>query len=182
MRRLALPLVPLFLLACTGESTAPDPTQLLGVSSRAAPQSVSRAAKGAYRETYRIDVPIDWLLTPAEFPCLSEPILVSGSFEEHLVFIESQGGIHLTVHQSTNNVTAVGQTTGATYAFSGPLTFTASGSTPLGTPLENTFHNINHIVGPGGLSNIYFRTLIHVTRDATGEPKVVVFRDDVLCH
>jgi hypothetical protein len=179
MRKLAMTLVPLFLVACTSEPTAPDPE----LSRLTSPTIASMAANGAFRDTYRIDVPINWLLTPSEFPCLTEPIQVSGSFEEHLNFIESQGGIHLTVHQSTNNVTAIGVTTGDRYAFSGPLTFTASGSTPIGQPLESTFHNINHIVGPGADSNFFFRTLVHVTRDATtGESKVEVLKDDVLCH
>ena len=179
MRKLAITIVPLFLFACSSEPTAPDPA----LSRVTSPTVASTAANGAFRDTYRTDVPINWLLTPGEFPCLTEPIQVSGSFEEHLNFIESRGGIHLTVHQSTNNVTAIGVTTGDTYAFSGPLTFTASGSTALGQALEFTFHNINHLVGPGADSNIFFRTLVHVTRDATtGEPKVEVFKDEVLCH
>ena len=179
MRRLAMTLVPLFLVACTSEPTAPD----AALSRVTSPTVASMAANGAFRDTYRIDVPIDWLLTPSDFPCLTEPIQVSGSFEEHLNFIESQGGIHLTVHQSTNDVTAIGLTTGDTYAVSGPLTFTASGSTAQGQPLEFTFHNINHFVGPGADSNIFFRTLVHVTRDATtGESKVEVLKDEVLCH
>jgi hypothetical protein len=179
MRRLAMTLVPLFLVACTSEPTAPD----AALSRVTSPTVASMAANGAFRDTYRKDVPIDWLLTPSDFPCLTEPIQVSGSFEEHLNFIESQGGIHLTVHQSTNDVTAIGVTTGDRYAVSGPLTFTASGSTAQGQALEFTFHNINHFVGPGADSNIYFRTLVHVTRDATtGEPKVEVVKDEVLCH
>ena len=177
MRRLAITLVPLFLVACRGEPTAPE-----RASSLVAPQSVSTTSNAALRDTYRIDVPVDWLLTPAAYPCLKEPIHVVGSFEEHLVFIDSQGSIHLTVHQSTNNVTATGVTTGDNYAFSGPLTFTASGETDQGTPLEFTFHNINHIVGPGSDSDIFFRTLVHVTSDPSGDPKVVVLNDDVLCH
>ena len=181
MRKLAITLVPLFFVACAGEPTAPDPTQLR-VTSLTDAQSVSTAANGAVRDTYRIDVPIDWLLTPSRYPCLTEAIQVSGSFEEHLVFVDSRGSIHLTVHQSTNNVTAVGVTTGDTYQFSGPLTFTASGTTAIGQPLEFTFHNINHIVGSGANSNIYFRTLVHVTRDATGTVKTEVIKDDVLCH
>jgi hypothetical protein len=181
MRRLALTLVPLCLFACSGEPTAPDPT-LLREGSLAVPQSVS-AANAAVRDTYRIDVPFEWVLTPTDFPCLSETIHLFGTIQEHLVFVDSKGSIHLTVHQSTNNMTAVGLTTGDTYQFSGPLTFSGSGSTSLGNELQFTFHNINHFVGPGRDSNIYFRTLVHVTRDATtGIPKVEVIKDDVLCH
>ena len=182
MRKLALTLVPLFLAACSGEPTAPDPA-LPGLRSLPVPQSVSTAANAAFRDTYRIDLPFEWVLTPTDFPCLSETIHLFGSIQEHLVFVDSKGSIHLTVHQSTNNMTAIGLTTGDTYQFSGPLTFSASGSTSLGNELEFTFHNINHFVGPGRDSNIYLRTLVHVTRDATtGIPKVEVVKDDVLCH
>lgn len=177
MRKLALTLAPLFLLACSGEPTAPP-----RISSLAVPQTVSMASNAAVRDTYRIDLPFEWVLTPSDFPCLSETIHLFGTIQEHLVFVDSKGSIHLTVHQSTNNMTAIGLTTGHTYQFSGPLTFSASGSTDLGNELEFTFHNINHFVGPGRDSNIYFRTLVHVTRDATGLPKVEVVKDDVLCH
>jgi hypothetical protein len=177
MRKLAPTLVPLLLFACSGESTAPPTTRSLAL-----PQSVSTASNAAVRDTYRIDLPFEWVLTPTDFPCLSETIHLFGTLQEHLVFVDSQGSIHLTVHQSTDNMTAIGLTTGDTYQFSGPLTFSASGSTSLGNELEFTFHNVNHFVGPGRDSNIFFRTLVHVTRDPTGIPKVEVVKDDVLCH
>jgi hypothetical protein len=173
MRKLAMNLALLTLAACAGEPSAP--TSDAG--------SVLAAESGAYRETYRVDVPIDYVVSPSDYPCLSEPIHVFGSYEEHLVFVDSPGSIHLTVHQSTDNVSAVGLTTGDTYQVSGPLTYTASGQNADGVVVEFTFHNINHFVGPGRDSNIYFRTLVHVTRDpATGAPKVVVFMADVLCN
>ena len=63
----------------------------------------------------------------------------------------------------------VGLTTGDTYRFSGPLTETNNGSTDQVSIVEFTIHNINHFVGPGRASNIFFRTLIHVIFDpATG--------------
>lgn len=180
MRKLAITLVPLFLAACTGEPTAPDPTQLKVMSP---PQTMSAASNAAYRETFRNDFDISWLLTPAEFPCLSEAIQLDGTIEEFANFVDSKGSIHFTYHQTTKNMTVVGVTTGDRYAFSGPLTFSASGSTSQNEPLEQTYHNINHFVGPGADTNIYLRTLIHLTRDATtGEVKVEIFKDEVLCH
>ena len=50
-------------------------------------------------------------------------------------------------------------------------------------PVEFTFHNINHFEGPGGLTNLYLRTRVHVTFDrSTGEVKVEMFKDEVLCR
>lgn len=97
-----------------------------------------------------------------------------------------RGGYSYQATQTTKNATAVGLTTGETYRFNGPLTYVENGSTdePWVTwyPLEFTFHNINHFEGPGQLPNIYFRTLSHVTFDrTTGEVKVEVLKDDVLC-
>jgi hypothetical protein len=177
MRRLALTLIPILLGACSGEPSAPDPSPL-----RVAPLVGAAAANGAFRDTYRIDVPFEWLLLRSEFPCLSEDIQLLGTIEEHLVFVDSRGSIHLTVHQSTKNMNVTGLTTGDRYAFSGPLTFTASGSTAQGQEQEFTFLNKNHFVGPGPDANIFFRTLVHITRNPiTGESKVEVIKEDVLC-
>jgi hypothetical protein len=154
------------------------------VSPSTKPSGVAAAAQGAERFTYRIDVPFDWVLTPAEYPCLTEAIQLSGTYQEHLIFVENpSSGFHFTVHQTTDNVTVVGLTTGDTYRFSGPLTQTTSGSTDPRSDRVFTLHNMNHFVGPGQASDIFFRTLIHVTFDpATGEVKAEVFKDEVLCH
>ena len=160
---------------------------VLGCDTPTTSPSVSKpdfAANGAERDTYRIDVPFDWVLTPAQYPCLTEAIHVSGTYQEHLIFVENpSSGFHFTLHQTTNNLTAVGLTTGDTYRFSGPLTNTANGSTDQVSIVEFTLHNINHFVGPGQDSDIYLRTLLHVTFDpATGAVKAEVFKDEVLCH
>jgi hypothetical protein len=142
------------------------------------------AAQGTERFTYRVDVPFDWVLTPAEYPCLTEAIQLSGTYQEHLIFVDNpSSGFHFTVHQTTNNVTVIGLTTGDTYRFSGPLTQTNNGSADQVSDVEFTIHNINHFVGPGQDSDILFRTLIHFTFDpATGAVKAEVFKDEVLCH
>jgi hypothetical protein len=182
MRKLAITLVPLFLVACTGEPTAPDPARL-SIALPADDQSVSTAANGADRFTIRFDVSFDDILSPSDFPCLTEAIHEFGSYEQYVNSIVSQGSRHITVHQSTNNVTVIGMTTGDIYQYEGPLTYTASGYNDGGGPLEFTVHNINHYVGPGADGDIYFRTLLHVTFDATtGEPTVVVDKNEVLCH
>jgi hypothetical protein len=136
------------------------------------------------RETYRVDIPIDWYLTPTEFPCLTETIHAVFTVQEYAnIFVNPSSGVHWTIHQTTKDATAVGLTTGDTYQFSGPLTFTLNGATDAVEIVEFTFHNINHFVGPGWDTNIYLRTLVHVTFDpATGRTKVEVNRDDVVVH
>ena len=144
----------------------------------------STAAHGQVdRFKYTTDVPIEWYLTPAEFPCLTETIYLVGTYKERSNFlVNPASGVHWTLHQTTGNLTAVGLTTQDTYRFSGPLTQTLNGSTDGVEPVEFTLHNINHFVGPGEDANIYFRSLTHLTwNPATGEVKVEVSRDDVLC-
>ena len=180
MRRLSLMLVPLLLVACSGDHSATGPNSMTTPSAAAFAAS---ASNGVFRNTYRVDLPFEWTLSPSEFPCLTESIQLSGTLQEHLMFVAGDNAIHLTVHQTTDNVTVVGLSTGDRYAFSGPLTFSASGSTSDNqSALVFTFHNLNHFVGPGPDANIMFRTLEHITFDrSTGAVKVRIFRDDVLC-
>ena len=100
-----------------------------------------------------------------------------------LLVITSTGLGHLTIHQTADNITAVGLTTGTKYQDSGPLTVTVTGYPATGTDFEFTVHNINHFVGPGQTDNIYLRTLFHATLDpTTGVAKVDISKDEVLCH
>jgi hypothetical protein len=169
------------LTGCTDSPISPS-TKSPATSGDA--QIVSTAATAAERDTYRIDVPFDWVLTPAQYPCLTEAIHLSGTYQEHLIFVANpSSGFHITVHQTTNNITVVGLTTGDRYRFSGPLTFTANGSTDQVSEVEFTLTNINHFIGPGQAGDIYLHTLLHVTFDpATGAVKAEVFKDEVLCH
>ena len=136
----------------------------------------------------RTDYAVEWYLTPTDFPCLTETIHVTGSLEERLhVVFTTLGGYTYQVKQNTRNMTAVGLTSGETYQYNGPMSYVENGSTddPWVTwyPIEFTFHNINHFQGPGELPNLYLRTLVHGTFDrSTGELRVEVIRDDVLCR
>src|SRR6266404_3806156 len=173
MRRTALIFIPLFLVACNGETTAPN------LARPGAPSIASQSASaGAQVFQSSFDVPIDWLLTPTDYACLKEPIQVSGSFREHDVFVAGSTELQLTQHQSTDNVTATGVISGDKYAFSGPLTFSGTAPTDGVSVRELTFHNINHIVGPGKDSDILFRTVYHITLNpVTGEIRTEILKD-----
>jgi hypothetical protein len=142
------------------------------------------SAAQVQKSTYRIDVPIELYLTPTQFPCLSETIHVFGTYQEHMLLVITSTGLgHLTIHQTADNITAVGLTTGTKYQDSGPLTVTVTGYPATGTTFEFTVHNINHFVGPGQTDNIYLRTLFHATLDpTTGVAKVDISKDEVLCR
>ena len=56
MRRLALTFIPLFLVACGGEPTAPNATRL------SVPSSVSQTTSAAQVFQSRFDISVDWLL------------------------------------------------------------------------------------------------------------------------
>jgi hypothetical protein len=177
MRRIALISIPLFLVACNGEPTAPN------VARASVPSTVTRSASAAaqvFQNTY--EVPIDFVYSPADFPCLKEPIHVSGSFLEHDVLVVGSTELQLTQHQSNNTVTATGVTSGDKYAFSGPFTFTGTVPTVAEAVRELTFRNINHIVGPGNDSDIFIRMFYHVTLNpVTGEIRTEISKGDVRC-
>lgn len=134
------------------------------------------------RYEYKIDVPADWYFTASDSPCFTETIHVTGTYKEYVnTFVNPSSGVHWTFHQTTDNLTAVGLTTGDTYAYSGPQTEVVGSRDNLDY-VEFTLHNINHFVGPGRDNKIYLRTLIHVTIDPkTGQTKVEVLKDDALC-
>lgn len=144
------------------------------------------AAAQVQRDTYRIDVPFEFYFTTTEFPCLTETLHNFGVYQEHLsTFTDATGMTHYLLHQTANNnnMTTVGLTTGDTYRNSGPLTNTAYGDLELPFPVEFTFHNVIHVIGPARDTNIYLRFLSHMTFDpATGTIKADVQRQDVLCH
>lgn len=177
MRRLALTLTPLFLVACNGETTAPN------LARPSVPSTVSQnASSGAQVFQNTFEVPVDWLLTPTDYPCLKEPIHVTGAFLEHDVLVVGSTELQLTQHQSNNTVTATGVTSGDKYAFSGPFTFTGTVPRDADAVRELTVRNINHIVGPGKDSDIFFRTLYHITLNpTTGEIKTEISKADVRC-
>ena len=174
MRKLALTLVPLLLLGCGREPFASH--------TNATPSFATSG--GAEISAYRVDLPLDLVFSPTDFPCMTEPIHLYGTFEEHAVLVaDGSGGLHLTLHQTTNDLTAIGLTSGVEYRFSGPLSIDWTSPSLAPDVVEFTLHNINHFVGPAGVQDVYFHTLFHVTLDrATGATKVEVVKDDVRCH
>jgi hypothetical protein len=129
----------------------------------------------------------EWLFSPADYPCLTEPLLVTGWFHEHFHWvIRENGTYHWQVIQTTTGMTAVGMDSGATYHYNGPLSYTENGEGDgwvVYYPFEFTFHNINHFVGPGGLQDVYFRTTVHGSYNwDTGQIEYKFIKEDVLCH
>lgn len=135
----------------------------------------------------RVDVPIDTYLTPAEFPCLVETIHVTGTMESRYQMVINPGsGFSYQEWYLYKGMTATGLPSGVTYSYFGPAHYSATGTTDEDWvtfyPQEWTFTNTVHLMGPGDLPNIYFRTRYHFTVDReTGETKVEIFRDDVIC-
>ena len=180
MRNHALLLIPLLLSACDREPIAPRQD----AASRLSQDVQSAAADGAIeRYTYHVDLPVSGVYSPADYPCLTEPIELGGTMQELVnTFVTPSGVIKFVMHESTGQMNATGQITGTRYAFSGPMTWTFNWSEG-GGPMEATFHNLNHFVGPGRDPNLDLRTLQHVRIDpATGVATVEILRSDVICR
>jgi hypothetical protein len=129
----------------------------------------------------------DFYWTPSESDCLTETIHLFGTYEEHFHWVQRKNGTyHFQVIQTVRGLTAVGLTSGITYHYSGPLSYTENGEgdgVEIYYPFEWTFHNINHFVGPGPLPNVCFRTLSHGKYNwETGQLEVKFVKDDVRCH
>jgi len=148
--------------------------------------SASSASSVPWRA--RVDVPIDDYLTPAEYPCLVETIHVTGTLESRFqCIINPVNGFSVQEWYLYRGMTATGLTTGTDYSYRGAAHWTSTGTTdePWITfyPREWTFTNTVHLIGPGDDPNIYYRKHFHFTVDPeTGEVKVEVFREDVVCR
>lgn len=133
--------------------------------------------------TWDVNTPVDYYLTPTDYPCLTETVHVTGSFEEKGDwFFTPSSGLHWNIHQKTKNMTAVGLDTGMKYAYSGPLTGTQNGVTDvLDNPVVETWINHNHYVGPGDLGKIDVLFVWKATWDIhTGEVKVEVSKPEFI--
>jgi len=134
----------------------------------------------------KIELEIDWHLTPADYPCLEETIHLTGTVEDSLHVVITPSGGYSWQNKETGaykGLTAIGMTTGAEYRFRGPYSYVENGSTdePWVTwyPLEWTFNVHNYFMGP---QDFYMRILWHVTYDReTGELKLETYKEDVTC-
>lgn len=162
MRRLALALIPLFLLACGREPVAPgtDPAPTF-----AATHTISN----------EFDFPDTRTVSAS---CLSEDIVFNGVV--HILVTETISDGHYSFHLTgqPQQLYGVGQDTGLPWKATGATTWTINEVLPEEFPYSETFVDRYHLVGPHG-SQFWLKEVYKVTVNGVGDV-VVEFDDSVV--
>jgi len=164
MRRLALTLVPLFLLACDREPIAPE--------ARTAPTF-------AATHTTSNDFDIPYVVT-LQAPCLGEAVYVDGVIHSVVTEIYSASGNYsLSYLGHPQGLTGVGVTSGLPWKFTGATVWTVNVQ-PDGFPYSETFVDRYHAVGPGG-TQYYLKEMFKVTINGVGAYVVTIDESNWEC-
>ncbi len=127
--------------------------------------------------------PFTLALTPADYPCLQEAVLIDGTLHYVVrVTFDASGGRHRSTLINAQGLTGLGLTSGTVYRVSGPghSTFNDDDLTP---PVrERTFYDIVHVVGPGDATKLLVRAGFHLTFNSDGELVVFTTVDSVKCR
>jgi hypothetical protein len=146
--------------------------------------SAVRAEAQAVTSIEVFTFPFSFALTPADYPCLEEVILLDGTLHavERLT-LDASGGRHRAVlFNVQGDLSGLGLTSGTVYQVSGPghNVFNDGDLTP---PVrERTFYDVINVVGPGDATNLRVRTGFHLTFNSNGELVASTTVDSVECR
>ena len=119
-------------------------------------------------------------------PCIGEVIVLFGT--QHMVFhsrTDRHGGNHISFHTNYQGVTAVGQTSGDVYHYTG-VSYSDRGNgsvyVPAGSRNELTIQLNYQLVGPGPGNNLRIHELHHFTFNADGIVTAEVVRSSMTCN
>lgn len=127
--------------------------------------------------------PFSLTLTPADYPCLEEDILIDGTlhFVEYLTF-DASGGRHRATLVNAQGLTGEGLTSGTVYRVSGPGHSYFNDGDLTAPVRERTFYDIIHVVGPGDAIKLMVRVGFHLTYNSDGELVAFTQVDSVKCQ
>jgi hypothetical protein len=127
--------------------------------------------------------PFSLTLTPADFPCLQEAILLDVTLHEvlHTTF-DASGGRHRVTLFNVPGQTALGLDSGTVYRVSGPGHSRFNDDNLTAPVRTRTFYDVIHVVGPGEATNLLVRTGFHFTFNSNGEQVVFTTVDSVKCQ
>ena len=114
--------------------------------------------------------PFTWLLTPNDFPCLEENILLEGTLHivEHTTVNEA-GGRNTRIFANAPNLLAYGESSQTIYRATGPTHISINDNDLTAPPRVRTVLDVLHIIGPGESTDLFAWILLHVTRDESGQ-------------
>jgi hypothetical protein len=113
-------------------------------------------------------------------PCANsgagELVTVAGTLHAILqLSFDAAGGVHIKMHEQPQRVSAVGQTTGATFQARG-VTHEQANANPF------IFLDTLRLIGQGPAANFTLHQLVHVTVNANGEVTAVTVHASAECR
>jgi hypothetical protein len=145
--------------------------------------SAADAAAQADTSTQVSTFPFSFTLTPGEYPCLQEDVLIDGELHEVLRFtFDASGGRHRATLITPQGLTGLGLTTGTVYRVTGPGHSTFNDDDLVAPVRERTFYDVINLVGPGQATNLLVRTGFHLTFNSNGELVASTTVDSVQCR
>jgi hypothetical protein len=123
------------------------------------------------------------VLTPTDFPCVSEDVILDGTLHlvEHTTF-NASGGRNVKILFNAPAFTAVGDPSGTIYRITGPTHLSVIDDDPATPPRVRSLLDVIHVIGPGDADDMLVWTLFSVTRDASGELRAFVDIERIECH
>jgi hypothetical protein len=118
----------------------------------------------AVASTEVFTAPFSLTLTPADYPCLQEVILIDGTLHwVDRVTFDASGGRHRATLINAQGLTGEGLGTGILYRVSGLGHFTFNDDDLVPPVRERTFYDLVHVVGPGDAAKLLVRVGFHLT-------------------
>ena len=145
--------------------------------------SAAVAAAQANTSTQISTFPFSLTLTPDDYPCLQEDVLIDGTLREvlHITF-DASGGRHRATLFNAQGLTALGLTSGTVYQVAGPGHSTFNDDDSAAPVRERAFYDVINLVGPGQNTNLLVRTGFHLTFNGNGELVAFTTVDSVECR
>lgn len=145
--------------------------------------SAAIATAQAVASTEVFTAPFSLTLTPADYPCLKEVIVVDGTLHYVVrVTLDASGGRHRATLINAQGLTGLGLDSGTVYRVSG-LGHSTLNDDDLAPPMrERTFYDLIHVVGPGDAAKLLVRVGFHVTFNNDGEMVAFTETESVKCQ
>jgi hypothetical protein len=127
--------------------------------------------------------PFTLTLTPADYPCLQEEILIDGTLHYVVrVTLDGGGGRHRATLINAQGLTGLGLDSGIVYQVSGPGHSIFNDDDLVPPVRERTFYDIVHVIGPGDGVKLLVRARFHVTFNSDGELVAFTQVESVTCR
>ncbi len=145
--------------------------------------SAAAAKAQAVASTEVFTAPFSLTLTPGDYPCLQEVVVIDGTLHYVVrVTFDASGGRHRATLINAQGLTGLGLDSGTVYRVSGPGHSTFNDDDLAAPVRERTFYDLIHVVGPGDAAKLLVRTGFHLTFNNDGELVAFTEVESVKCQ